>query len=114
MPLTQMFPAGHKETVTIVRGSAYEHGVETEIASDVIAMIRPVSSTAVQRDTTRLREGVPTEQSYRIALLSEPNLDIAKGDFLVQSDDTRFRIIDILHTKGFRVMRLYLVEYGVV
>ena len=113
MTLTQMFPAEHKETVTIVRGSAYERGVETEIASDVIAMIQPVSSTFVQRDATRLREGVPTEQSDRIALLSEPNPDIAKGDFLIQSDDTSFRILDILHTKGFRVMRLYLRQRGV-
>ena len=50
----------------------------------------------------------------RIALLSKPNPDIAKGDFLVRSDSSEFRILDVLHVKGSPVMRLYLRGQGVL
>ena len=108
-------PPEHRETVTIVRKSAYEATDETTIAEGVICMIQPLTSGIPQRDATQLRSNVPIQQSERVALLSKPNPDIAKGDFLVRSDPREdFRIIDVLHVKGSPVMRLYLRQQGVL
>ena len=107
-------PPAHRETVSIVRKSAFESAEETTVAEDVVCMIQPVSSNLVERDATRLREGVPIQQSERVALLSKPNPDIAKGDFLVCSDSSQFRIVDVLQVKGSPVMRLYLRGQGVL
>ena len=106
-------PPQHKETVTVVRKSAYERSKRETVAEDVICMIQPLTSGIVQRDATELRSGVAIQQSERIALLSKPNPDIAKGDFLVRSDSSEFRILDVLHVKGSPVMRLYLLAQGV-
>ena len=111
-------PPQHKETVTIVRELAIRENEDTptreEIATGVVCMIQPVTSGIVQRDATELRAGVAIQQSERIALLSKPNPDIAKGDFLVRSDSSEFRILDVLHVKGSPVMRLYLRGQGVL
>ena len=107
-------PPQHKETVTIVREDAYERSKRETVAKDVICMIQPVTSGIVQRDATELRSGVAVQQTERIALLSKPNPDIAKGDFLVRSDSSEFRILDVLHVKGSPVMRLYLRGQGVL
>ena len=104
----------HRETVSIVRKSAYENGEETTVADDIVCMIQPLTSGIVQRDATELRAGVAIQQSERIALLSKPNPDIAKGDFLVRSDSSEFRILDISQLKGSPVMRLYLQAQGVL
>ena len=77
-------------------------------------MIQPLTSGIPQRDATQLRAGVPVQQTEMIALLSKPNPDIAKGDFLVRSDSSRYRIVDVLRVKGSSVMRLYLREQGVL
>ena len=107
-------PPQHKETVTIVREDAYERSKRETVAKDVVCMIQPVTSGIVQRDATELRAGVAVQQTERIALLSKPNPDIAKGDFLVRSDSSEFRILDVLHVKGSPVMRLYLRGQGVL
>ena len=107
-------PNQHKETVTIVRRSAYENGEETTVAEDVVCMINPVSSNLVERDATRLREGVPTAQAERIALLSKPDTRIKKADVLIRSDGHALRIVDILQVKGSSVQRLYLRSQGVL
>ena len=107
-------PPQHKETVTIVREDAYERSKRETVAEDVVCMIQPVTSGIVQRDATELRAGVAVQQTERIALLSKPNPDIAKGDFLVRSDSSEFRILDVLHVKGSPVMRLYLRGQGVL
>ena len=107
-------PPAHRETVRIVRKSAYERGEETIVAEDVVCMIQPVSSNLVERDATRLREGVPTEQAERIALLSKPDTRIKKADVLIRSDGHTFRILDVLQVKGSAVMRLYLRGQGVL
>ena len=107
-------PPQHKETVTIVREDAYERSKRETVAKDVICMIQPVTSGIVQRDATELRAGVAVQQTERIALLSTPNPDIAKGDFLVRSDSSEFRILDVLHVKGSSVQRLYLRSQGVL
>ena len=107
-------PPQHRETVTIVREDAYERSKRETVAEDVICMIQPLTSGIVQRDATELRSGVAVQQTERIALLSKPNPDIAKGDFLVRSDSSEFRILDVLHVKGSPVMRLYLRGQGVL
>ena len=107
-------PPQHRETVTIVREDAYERSKRETVAEDVVCMIQPVTSGIVQRDATELRSGVAVQQTERIALLSTPNPDIAKGDFLVRSDSSEFRILDVLHVKGSPVMRLYLRGQGVL
>ena len=107
-------PPQHRETVSIVRKSAFESADQTTVAEDVVCMIQPLTSGIPQRDATQLRAGVPVQQTEGIALLSKPNPDIKKGDFLVRSDSSRFRIVDVLRVKGSPVMRLYLREQGVL
>ena len=36
-------PPQHKETVTVVRKSAYESGEETTVAEDVVCMVQPLT-----------------------------------------------------------------------
>ena len=107
-------PPQHRETVTIVREDAYERSKRETVAEDVVCMINPVTSGIPQRDATQLRSGVAVQQTELIALLSKPNLDIAKGDFLMRSDSSEFRIVDVLQVKGSAVMRLYLRGQGVL
>ena len=107
-------PPQHRETVTIVRKSATENGQELTVAEDVICMINPVTSGIPQRDATQFRSGVAVQQTESIALLSKPNTSIKKGDFLVRSDSSELRIVDVLQVKGSAVMRLYLRGQGVL
>ena len=100
--------------MSIVRKSAFESTDQTTVAEDVVCMIQPVVSSLVERDATRLREGVPVAQTEMIALLSKPNPNIAKGDFLMRSDESEFRILDVLGVKGSSVQRLYLRSQGVL
>ena len=107
-------PPQHRETVRIVRKSVFESAEETTVAEDVTCMIQPVTSGTVQRDATQLRAGVAVEETDRMALLSKPDTRIKKGDFLVRSDSSEFRVIDILHVRGSPVMRLYIRSVGVL
>ena len=107
-------PPEHRETVTIIRHSAYERDEETTVAADVVCMIQPMTSGIPQREATRYREGIPTEQAEKVVLLSKPDTRIKKGDFLVRSDSSKFRILDVLQVKGSPVMRLYLRGQGVL
>ena len=100
--------------MTIIRKSAYDATDETTVAEDVVCMIQPVVSSLVERDATRLRDGVPTEQVERVALLSKPDTRIKKGDVLVRSDASEFRVMDVLQVKGSFVQRLYLRSQGVL
>ena len=105
----------HRETVTVVRKSAFESAEETTVAEDVICMIQPVTSGTVQREALELRSGVAVQETDRMVLLSKPDTRIKKGDFLVRaSDSSEFRVIDILHVKGSPVMRLYSKSIGVL
>ena len=69
-------PPQHKETVTVVRKSAYENGEETTVAEDVVCMIQPLtSSTVPERDALRLnwgREWRSTIRTDRVAIKTEP------------------------------------------
>ena len=107
-------PPHHRERVTIVRRSAYEATDETTVAEDVVCMIQPLTSGIPQREATQLRSNVAVQQTEAIALLSKPNPDIAKGDVLVRSDASEFRVVDVLRVKGSPVQRLYLRSQGVL
>ncbi|MCE2416706.1 hypothetical protein J4G07_22240 [Candidatus Poribacteria bacterium] len=107
-------PPQHRETVTIVREDAYERSKRETVAEDVVCMINPVTSGIPQRDATQLRAGVGVQQTEAIALLSKPNTGIKKGDFLMRSDFSELRIVDVLQVKGSAVMRLYLRGQGVL
>ena len=100
--------------MSIVRKSAFESADQTTVAEDIVCMIQPLTSGIPQREATQLREGVPVAQTEAIALLSKPNPSIAKGDFLMRSDESEFRIVDVLGVKGSPVMRLYLRGQGVL
>ena len=108
-------PPQHRETVSIVRKSAFESAEETTVAEDVVCMIQPITSGIPQRDATQLRGDVAVQQTDKIALLSKPNTSIKKGDFLVcASDSSEFRILDVLWVKGSPVQRLYMRSQGVL
>ena len=107
-------PPHHREMVTIARKSAYDSVDQTTVAEDVVCMIQPLTSGVPQREATQLRSNVAVQQTEAIALLSKPNPDIAKGDFLVRSDASEFRVVDVLGVKGSPVMRLYLRGQGVL
>jgi len=107
-------PPEHRETVTIVRKSAMDPQEEVIIAEGVVCMLQPIVSGTVQRDAVERRTGIAIQETDRMALLSKPNPDIAKGDFLVRSDASEFRVVDVLGVKGSPVMRLYLRGQGVL
>ena len=106
-------PPQHRETVTVVRKSAYENGEETTVAEDVVCMIQPLTSTFQQRDALRLNSGVGIDQTELTALLSSPNPLIQKRDWVRRSDGSELYVQNILHVKGSPVMRLYLLAQGV-
>ena len=82
-----MFPSEYKETVTIVRRSAYERiGEEITVAEDVICILQQRSDAAQRRDAVSVRSGVGIAQSEWTALLEKPYPAIAKGDFLIRPD----------------------------
>ena len=110
-------PPQHRETVTIVREDAYERSKRETIAEDIVCMLQPLTSGIPQRAATQFRSGVGVQQTEAIALLSKPNRDIAKGDFLVRTDKTdkrELRVLDVLWMKGSPVMRLYLRGQGIL
>ena len=107
-------PPQHKQTVTIVRKSAYERGQGDIVAEDVVCMLAPETDAAPRRDAVRVSAGVPVGQSEWTALLEKPNPDITKGDFLQQADGTEFRVEGVLWMKGSPVMQLQLKMQGVL
>ena len=104
----------HKETVTVVRPSAYERNAETTIASDVVCMIVPRADIVPQRERINVGSGVPVAVTGWIALLEKPNREIETGDILWRSDGTEFRVSGIRTLQGSKVMQLELTEQGVL
>lgn len=107
-------PPQHKETVTVVRGDAYERNKRETIAEEVVCMLNPETDGRVRQDAVRVAANVPIEQSNWTALLEKPNPDIAKGDFLRKSDGTEFRVENVLTLQGSPVMQLQLKTQGVL
>ncbi|RKU36346.1 hypothetical protein C6496_13900 [Candidatus Poribacteria bacterium] len=79
-------PPQLKETVTIVRKSAFEHGTETTIAADVVCMVVP------QTDIVEIVDGVGISDMEWAALLEVPNADISEGDIIRRADETELQI----------------------
>ena len=79
-------PPQLKETVTVVRKSAFERDSETTIVSNVVCLIVPAT------DIIRVEEGVPTSNIEWVALLEKPNSDISEGDVIRREDDMELQI----------------------
>ena len=79
-------PPHLKETVTVVRQSAFDREEEVPVASAVTCMIMP------ERDLIRLDSGVPVQFSGWEALLEKPNPDIAEGDILKRADKSELQV----------------------
>lgn len=97
-------PPHLKETVTVIRFSAYERDGEETIATDVKCMVTP------GRALVRLESGVPIKQSDLrsdlAVLLEKPNSDIAEGDVLRRSDGSELQVYDVRSLRGGGVMLL--------
>lgn len=79
-------PPQLKETVTIVRKSAFESRNETIVAEDVVCMVVP------QTDIVEVVDGVGLSDMEWAALLESPNADISEGDVLRRADGTELPI----------------------
>lgn len=79
-------PPQLKETVTVVRKSAFESGIETIIAADVICLIVP------NTDIVKVIDGVGISNIEWTALLETPNTDICEGDVIRRANDTELQI----------------------
>ena len=79
-------PPQLKEKITVVRKSAFEHGSETIVATDVVCMVVP------QIDLVEIVDGVGISDIEWAALLEEPNADIATGDVIRRADETELSI----------------------
>ena len=107
-------PPEHKETVTVIRPSAYENNTEETVASDVVCMIVPRSDLLPRTDLVNVRSGAPIAQTGWVALLEKPNEAIAKADILRRSDATELRVNDVRRLKGSPVMQLDLNEVSIL
>jgi len=79
-------PPQLKETVTIIRNSAFESGTETVVAENVACMVVP------QTDIVEVVDGVGLSDMEWAALLESPNADISEGDVLRRADGTELPI----------------------
>ena len=79
-------PPQLKETITVVRKSAFEQNSEAIIAADVSCLIVP------KTDIVRVIDGVGMSDVEWVALLETPNTDICDGDVLRRADETELHI----------------------
>ena len=79
-------PTHLKETITVVRKSAFERQQETIIATDVVCMIIP------RTDIVQVVDGTGISDVDWVALLEEPNADIVAGDVIRRADETELQI----------------------
>ena len=107
-------PPQHKETVSVVRRSAYESSAEMLIAENVVCMLTPRTDNMHRRDAVNLVSGVPIGESDWTALLEKPNLEMTKGDFMRHSDGSELRIEAVIGMTGSAVMQLHLKYMGVL
>lgn len=83
-------PPDMKETVTIVRQSAFERNTLMSIAT-VDCLILP------QNDLIQGVEGVARGGTGWQALLEKPNAAITEGDILHRADNTEFVVYRVRH-----------------
>lgn len=79
-------PTQLKETVNIVRKSAFERATETTIATDVICMVIP------RTDIVQVVDGTGISDVEWVALLETPHDDITTGDFVQRADGAQLQI----------------------
>ena len=79
-------PIQLKETISILRKSAFERAAETTIATDVICMIIP------RTDIVQVVDGAGISDVEWAALLETPHDDISTGDFVRRADGSELQI----------------------
>ncbi len=99
-------PTPLKQTITIVRKSAYERNTETLIATDVICMIVP------KTDSVQVVDGVGISDVEWTALLETPVDNIIAGDIIRRADGTEL-LISRVRALG-AVLQLALKETEIV
>ena len=86
-------PPALKETVTVVRESAFKRDEETTIAENVVCQVQP------GRDLIDVESGVPIKRSDLrtdwTVLLEKPNSDIIEGDFLRRLDGSELQVYGV-------------------
>lgn len=100
-------PPHLKETVTVMRESAFERGTLITVAEGVKCQIAP------SKDLVHLESGVPVKESDWTVLLEQPNEDITDGDFLVRSDGSELKVHGVRHLKNGHVMLLEISDVTV-
>lgn len=99
-------PTQLKETITIVRHSAFERDTETPIATDVVCMIVP------KTDIVQVVDGVGISDVEWTALLETPVDGIIAGDIIRRADTTEL-LITRVRALG-TVLQLTLKEENIV
>lgn len=79
-------PTQLKETISIVRKSAFERATETIVATDVVCMIIP------RTDIVEVVDGAGISDVEWAALLETPHADITAGDFVRRADNSELQI----------------------
>lgn len=92
-------PPDMKETVTIVRQSAFERRTLETVAT-VDCMILP------QNDVIRVVDGVASGGTGWQALLEKPNAAITEGDILQRADNAEFSVHRVRQLGGTMILEL--------
>lgn len=108
-------PPHLKETVNVMRESAFERNNPEPVAEGVKCMIAP------GKDLVHLESGVPVQESDWIVLLELPNSAITEGDFLVFAEGsggdfpegTELKVHGIRSLKNGHVMLLEINDVTV-
>lgn len=79
-------PNAHKETVNIVRQSAFDRREVITVATGVVCMIVPGT------DLINVQSGVAVGEIRSRALLEQPIEGIAEGDIVQRSDNTALQV----------------------
>lgn len=79
-------PTELKQTVNIVRPSAFERTTETIIAADIVCMVVP------RTDIVQVVDGTGISDVEWVALLEAPHDDITTGDFMRRADGSELQI----------------------
>ena len=97
-------PPALKETLTVLRRSAFERGDETVIAENVVCLVLP------GRDLVSLDGGIPIKQSDLrsdwTVLLERPNPAIHEGDFLSRPDGSELQVFGIRRLGGVMFLEI--------
>ena len=102
----------HAESVSIVRGDAFNNNKRDVIVESIKCVLQPLTPIDRQRNALNTHGRVGIDQTEMMGILAEPNELIKKGHILI-SDDSEFRVEDVFHIKNTDVMQLALKSIGV-